>query len=641
MVFLRIHNQKKRTQATHSTFSLVFFLFPVLLPVDGAGGTTTSPPATSTSPTLVTPLDRSASSTSCSSSSPSCSSSSSSVKFVAVQHGIGLQSSAIFFSWNDAKPFVTVGSGSCGSIGDNEEGKETDETTTSIDGNNNVKYQTFSTIDEAVQYLTGKHDNNYIPDSNGKKRKTSAIALTTNTTATTTTPTTTTTNPKRQRRHKKVTTATTTTIATTIKTPLTRYVNRIKQSEFDKMMVQLQHFKDQYHHVKVPGPFSKKVPVDIKYTTLRSWMAMVRHAVRQYQEDRRYCPLTDLQMIQLVDIGFIPRSTIRMDNTTTTTTTATTATKHVAGAARSSRNRNVRTTKDDEDDDDGTTTRFVITSTVHGCGVSGSGSNNNNSGMGDSNRWKTPTSAHNLLKLKDELEGTWEDRIKLLQTYKQVKGHAHVPKRPNKSLDDVFVPLCKFAGWMQKFLEEYYDAKDRSHFFLTPDRVQQLHDLGFKCTTPSTRVNGRHRNNGYGGDSTLDGGANNDENTNFEEMLVELKRIKQVHAPIKTNRQLEWWITEQRKQYALFKANQPSTITPERIAVMAEAGFPFEKTKSPTWDERAVEWLEFKTKMGRDPMREESLYQWVYKQRVKYKQKRNGDGKRNNLTPEQIKYVPA
>jgi hypothetical protein len=102
-------------------------------------------------------------------------SSSSWVTFVAVQNGIGLQSSAIFFSWNDAKPFVTVGSGS-GIIGD---GKETDGTTNCIDVNSNVNYQTFSTIDEAVQYLTGKHDNKYISDSNGKKRKTSAISLTT------------------------------------------------------------------------------------------------------------------------------------------------------------------------------------------------------------------------------------------------------------------------------------------------------------------------------------------------------------------------------------------------------------------------------------------------------------------------------
>jgi hypothetical protein len=106
-------------------------------------------------------------------------------------------------------------------------------------------------------------------------------------------------------------------------------------------------------------------------------------------------------MIQLVDIGFIPRSTIRMDHTTTTSTTTK---NYVAGAARSSSSKNVRTTKDDDDDDDDdddTTTRFFITSTVHGCGGSGGGINT--SGMGDSNRWKTPTSARNLLKLNDEL----------------------------------------------------------------------------------------------------------------------------------------------------------------------------------------------------------------------------------------------
>jgi hypothetical protein len=204
---------------------------------------------------------------------------------------------------------------------------------------------------------------------------------------------------------------------------------------------------------------------------------------------------------------------------------------------------------------------------------------------------------------------------------------------------------------------------------LTPARVQQLKQLGFHCTTPATRVNAwriRHpttntttstttaNNNTGNTDDTvrmmmrmknIGNDDDDDDDTAFAQMLVELKRLKQVHAPIKTNRQLEWWIAEQRKQYALFKANQPtSTMTPTRIAMMVDAGFPFEKAKTPTWDERAVEWLEFKTKMGRDPMRDEALYQWVYKQRVKYKQQRQQQqqqgegGKRNNLTEEQIKY---
>jgi hypothetical protein len=438
------------------------------------------------------------------------SNSTSQLTFYAIRKGVGIKGPAIFTSLDDAKPFCTTSS------------KDEEQ----------VEYCIFHNIQEALQYLQ-------IGENTAAQKRKS---------------TTTVTSPKAKKRkytHRNL-------------------ANRIKQSEFDKIMASLQEFKEQYHHVNVPGPFSKKVHIDEKFSPLTKTMAMVRNAVKQYKEDPKFCPLTDHQMTQLADIGFVPR-TMLVDNDTN---------KQKRG-----------TIKEDSS---------ISTNTT--------------------SRWQTPTSAHNLLKLRTELEDSWENCISLLKDYKAEVGHAKVPRRPNKSLDKKYLPLCKFAGWMTKFLEEYKESPDKTHFFLNTNRVVQLEELGFATTSPTRKINARQE--------LLT-------NVNFDTMLMEMKGLREMNAPIKTNRQLEWWIAEQRKEYAAFKNNQPSSLTPEKVAAMAEAGFPFEKMKSPTWDERAVEWLEFKTRMGRDPMREESLYQWVYKQRIKYKQKT--EGKKNNLTEEQIK----
>ena len=434
------------------------------------------------------------------------------MSFYAVLSCCNLKRPAIFTSWDDAEKYCTQ---------------------------QNADWKVFSTIQDAVQYL--QQAGSLPAPVTTKKRK-----------STTTTTATASAAPAAKRRNSK----------RTLPTP----GFRIKQSEFDKIIAQLGEFKQQYHHVNVPGPFSKKVPLDEKFVPLSKTMAMIRQAVKQYPSED--CSLTDHQMNQLADIGFVPRSLL---------------------------NNNKKR---------------------RGSSVDGVSTTNN------AKRWQTPTSAHNLLKLKSELEETWDDRIALLKEYKQEQGHANVPRRPNKSLAEKYLPLCKFAGWMSKFLEEYHGSSDGKHFFLTADRVKLLEDdIGFTSTSPQRKVNARKE--------LL-------QDLNFDDMLVELKRVREGNLPVKTNRNLEFWIAEQRKEYALFKNNQPSSITPEKVVAMAEAGFPFEKMKSPTWDERAVEWLEFKTRTGRDPMREESLYQWVYKQRVKYKQKMQG-GKKNNLTEEQIK----
>jgi hypothetical protein len=480
--------------------------------------------------------------------------SSSTYSYYAIRKGRGLEGPAIFCSWDDAKQYVET---STRSSNDNE------ENTSAV-----IVYQSFTTFDDAVEYLKGDGVGSGEPSS-GKKRK-----------ATRTTPT----SSIIMQQQKKARVIRT--VSSLIRRPLP---GKIKQSEFDKMYVKLQLFKDEYQHVNVPGPYSKKVIIDTqKYGTLREWMKMIREAVKQYKDDPRYSPLTNQQMVQLADIGLISRSVVASIETSNSTNKKTSSKKSLSATYP----------------------------------AAAAAAADNNSSLAAETRWKTPTSAHNLMKMKKQLEDMWDDRIKLLREYKEERGHCAVPRRPNKTLGDKYTPLCKFAGWMHVLLQEYKESKDSTHFFLNEERAQQLEELGFTCTTPEKRVNARELDADVG---------------TFDEMLQDYKRLKDVNAPVKTNRKLEWWITEQRKQYALFKANRPSTITPDKVAQMAAVDFPFEKMKSPSWDERAVEWLEFKTKTGRDPMREEALYQWVYKQRCKYKQRKEGN--KNNLTDEQIQYV--
>lgn len=92
-----------------------------------------------------------------------------------------------------------------------------------------------------------------------------------------------------------------------------------------------------------------------------------------------------------------------------------------------------------------------------------------------------------------------------------------------------------------------------------------------------------------------------------------------------------------RKEYQEFKDGKSSTMTAQRIVQLAEHGFTFQPKQKFTWDERAVQWLEYRSKNGKDPKRysEDGLGKWVCSQRAKYKSMQRGE--KTNLTEEQVK----
>jgi hypothetical protein len=81
--------------------------------------------------------------------------------------------------------------------------------------------------------------------------------------------------------------------------------------------------------------------------------------------------------------------------------------------------------------------------------------------------------------------------------------------------------------------------------------------------------------------------------------------------------------------------NAPNPLNPERIARLTKLGFAFSTYKKKTFDERCVEWLEYKTKYNRDPpCNHDRLGQWVLTMRRQYKLFKNG--KKSTLTQERF-----
>lgn len=126
------------------------------------------------------------------------------------------------------------------------------------------------------------------------------------------------------------------------------------------------------------------------------------------------------------------------------------------------------------------------------------------------------------------------------------------------------------------------------------------------------------------------------ENVEFDEMIKQLGDFREKGTAIRSNPKLQHWVSQQRKEYQRYKQKDKSTMTPQRIVELAIHGFNFEAKKKLTWDERAVQWLEYRSRTGGDPKRYSSdgLGKWVLDQRKKHKMLK--DGAKTNLTEDQV-----
>jgi hypothetical protein len=106
--------------------------------------------------------------------------------------------------------------------------------------------------------------------------------------------------------------------------------------------------------------------------------------------------------------------------------------------------------------------------------------------------------------------------------------------------------------------------------------------------------------------------------TPWEEMLEELKQFKEENGhcvvPSMPKSLLRNWTQNMRNHYIKMKeGKQGSKLTPERVAQMLQLGFSF-TVKKPrvSFDDRAIQWLEYRAKHGRDPPGDgHGVGQWV------------------------------
>lgn len=143
------------------------------------------------------------------------------------------------------------------------------------------------------------------------------------------------------------------------------------------------------------------------------------------------------------------------------------------------------------------------------------------------------------------------------------------------------------------------------------DRLKRLQDVGFNFESRTNKT--------------------------FEESLrefVQHSRANGPDAPFPVR--LGSWAKTMRKGARAFRAGRQSaiTLTPEKMRMLEEAGFPFESNsrpdmvEAPTWEERFEEILAYKEEHGhmRVPKKEPGgLGMWVFTQRRTYK--KTGTGK--------------
>jgi hypothetical protein len=82
------------------------------------------------------------------------------------------------------------------------------------------------------------------------------------------------------------------------------------------------------------------------------------------------------------------------------------------------------------------------------------------------------------------------------------------------------------------------------------------------------------------------------------------------YAPSKSK--LRNWCSSVRRHYDKMKQGKTSQLNPEWIAKLLQLGFSFETgPERLSFDERAVQWLEYKTKHGHEPKSGHMLGQWT------------------------------
>ena len=128
--------------------------------------------------------------------------------------------------------------------------------------------------------------------------------------------------------------------------------------------------------------------------------------------------------------------------------------------------------------------------------------------------------------------------------------------------------------------------------------------------------------------------ANDD--AKWEAHFQEMARYKLKHGDCEissktASRCLQNWIKLNREEFAKIKEGKDTTLQAQRLSKLTKLGFNFTpKKRYPTWEERVEQCREYKTKHGKDPVKnaEGGLGTWVVLQRHRYRLFQKGEPNR-------------
>lgn len=156
----------------------------------------------------------------------------------------------------------------------------------------------------------------------------------------------------------------------------------------------------------------------------------------------------------------------------------------------------------------------------------------------------------------------WETRLELIRDYKAKHGHIDVPYRHEAQVkgEDQPLKLGQFLHWLRSLFEG-----DRLQHAAPFEFVKELTDMGMKWNFLGK---GRRQ----------------------QLFLQRLNEWRNVARDNTMNPVLRTWMWRQRYQYARLRENLPSTLTPDRITALVDAGIiPYErssKNMTQSWDKQ-------------------------------------------------------
>ena len=220
-------------------------------------------------------------------------------------------------------------------------------------------------------------------------------------------------------------------------------------------------------------------------------------------------------------------------------------------------------------------------------------------------------------------EKRFDDTVKLLAEYKAEYGTCDIPINHPTAKDNKYAILPRWTVETRKQIRLFEKAPNNST--LSQAQVKQLMDMDF-CMRPARALMEKRV-------AALD--------TSWDQMFRQLQAFKEKHGhvvvPDLPKTELRHWIVRIREEYARMKKGKETVLTMDKVSQLSSLGFNLSTQRRQTFQERAHEWLEFKTKHQREARRdhefEERIAAWAARTRRNYRLLKGGG--KTNLTQEQ------